>query len=64
MARGAFGLGMRVLPIASLAMVGLVALLGHMATASVAVVAAAALDPCLVVVTQDGYWIEIDRWYS
>jgi hypothetical protein len=22
------------------------------------------LDPCLVVVTEDGQWVEIDRWYS
>jgi len=21
-------------------------------------------DPCLVIVTQDGYWLEVDRWYS
>ncbi len=21
-------------------------------------------DPCLVIVTEDGYWIEVDRWYS
>jgi hypothetical protein len=22
------------------------------------------LDPCLVVVTEDGYWIEVDRWFD
>lgn len=31
-------------------------------TAAVAVGSAIALDPCLVVVTVDGYWIEVDRW--
>jgi hypothetical protein len=25
---------------------------------------AAALDPVLIAVTEDGYWIEIDRWES
>lgn len=63
-ARGALGLGLKVLPIAGVAMIGLIALLGHLATTTVAVVATAAIDPCLVVVTQDGYWVEIDRWYS
>jgi hypothetical protein len=28
------------------------------------VVAAALSDPILVAVTEDGYWIEIDRWYT
>ena len=28
------------------------------------VVAAALADPILVAVTEDGYWIEIDRWYT
>lgn len=27
-------------------------------------VMAIARDPVLVVVTEDGYWIEVDRWYS
>jgi hypothetical protein len=28
------------------------------------VVGAAVVDPILVAVTEDGYWIEIDRWWS
>jgi len=28
------------------------------------VVAAVLADPILVAVTEDGYWIEIDRWYT
>ncbi len=39
------------------------AVLGHLATVSVAVAATAvALDPCLVAITPDGYWVELDRW--
>jgi len=39
------------------------------ATASLAapaalVVGAAILDPILVAVTEDGYWVEIDRWWN
>lgn len=30
----------------------------------VALLGAALLDPILVAVTEDGYWIEIDRWWS
>jgi len=30
-----------------------------------AVVAALVLvDPCLVVVTEDGWWLEVDRWLA
>ena len=27
------------------------------------IVGAVAMDPVLVLVTQDGWWIEIDRWW-
>lgn len=30
--------------------------------AAPAVIGVALSDPCLVVVTEDGYWIEVDRW--
>jgi hypothetical protein len=47
---------------AGLAALGLsvfaIAALGLIATA----LGAALADPCLIVVTADGYWIEIDRW--
>ncbi len=35
-----------------------------LAALAVPIVIAAATDPCLVVVTEDGYWLEIDRWYD
>jgi hypothetical protein len=35
---------------------GLIALAGITAAVSVT-------DPCLVIVTEDGYWLEVDRWY-
>jgi hypothetical protein len=28
------------------------------------VVGAVVVDPILVAVTEDGYWVEIDRWWS
>jgi hypothetical protein len=37
--------------------IGLIALATVTAAVSVT-------DPCLVIVTEDGYWLEIDRWYS
>lgn len=51
--------GLVVLPLVVLSLGVLVA---GAATAATAVGTAVALDPCLVVVTVDGYWIEVDRW--
>lgn len=31
---------------------------------ALAVVSVIGSDPCLVIVTEDGYWIEVDRWNS
>jgi hypothetical protein len=47
-------------------------LIAVMALAAIAVLAlplvmvsgALAFDPILVAVTEDGYWVEIDRWWS
>jgi len=54
----------RAAPIIGIVALALLAALGKLATATVAVAAAVvASDPCLVVVTTDGYWVELDRWY-
>ena len=52
-------------PVVGQVLLGLAGLL-VMAVGGLALVltALASVDPCLVVVTEDGYWIEIDRWYS
>lgn len=52
----------RAAPIVGIAALTGVAIVGHLAMASTAVVAAAVVDPCLVVVTEDGTWVELDRW--
>jgi hypothetical protein len=41
---------------------GLAATAAVVAALTLAALAAALTDPCLVVVTEDGSWIEIDRW--
>jgi hypothetical protein len=46
--------------VAAAAIAGSIGLLTLSATA--AVVGVVAVDPVLVVVTEDNYWIEIDRW--
>ena len=51
--------GLVVLPLVVLSLGILVA---GATTAAAAVGTAVAIDPCLVVVTVDGYWIEVDRW--
>ena len=33
-------------------------------TTAGAIASAVISDPCLVIVTEDGYWVEIDRWFS
>ena len=51
--------GLLILPLVVLSLGILVA---GATTAAAAVGTAVAIDPCLVVVTADGYWIEVDRW--
>lgn len=56
---GRFALGVGAVTVAGAALAGASALLlaGSVAAAAIA-------DPCLVVVTEDGDWIEVDRWYD
>jgi hypothetical protein len=49
--------------VAGIAVVATLLLVG-LAYTALAVVSAIVSDPVLVIVTEDGYWIEIDRWYS
>ena len=44
--------------------VALVSLAAILVVPAILVVGAAVVDPILVAVTEDGYWIEIDRWWS
>jgi hypothetical protein len=37
---------------------------GAAAVGTLMIAATALSDPCLVIVTDDGYWLEVDRWYS
>ncbi|MDO8673973.1 MAG: hypothetical protein Q7O66_21390 [Dehalococcoidia bacterium] len=54
-ARSLLKMGVVALPIIAAVVLGTLSI-----TATIA--AAALHDPCLVLVTQDGYWIEVDRW--
>lgn len=62
------GTGLGALAVAAGAVVGVVAmaLVALMAAAALlvpfALVAAVSIDPILIAVTEDGYWVEIDRW--
>lgn len=53
-ARAVIGLTMTVLTVGAVAVMAI----------SLGVLSAVLTDPCLVVVTEDGCWIEIDRWVS
>jgi len=46
----------------SIAAAGLAASAVAISAVTLAALSAALADPCLVVVTDDGWWIEIDRW--
>ncbi len=48
----------------SLYLLGRVAVMAALSSLSLVAVSALTLDPILVAVTEDGYWIEIDRWWS
>jgi len=62
--RGVLRVASAALPVIGIAGVVLVGAMGLLAASALSVLAAAVTDPCLVVVTEDGQWIEIDRWYS
>ena len=53
-------LGIAVLPIALAA----VAVVAGALFLPAALVAGVAIDQMLIAVTEDGYWIEIDRWWN
>lgn len=48
----------------SLYLLGRVAAMAVLSGLSVLMVSALTLDPILVAVTEDGYWLEIDRWWN
>ena len=54
-------------PLVGAMVVGALAVLGITLVAALAipfVLGVALLDPILVAVTEDGYWVEIDRWWN
>jgi hypothetical protein len=50
--------GLAILAVAAISLAAILAL------PAILVVGAAVVDPILVAVTDDGYWIEIDRWWN
>jgi hypothetical protein len=50
--------GLAILAVAAISLAAVLAL------PAILVVGAAVVDPILVAVTDDGYWIEIDRWWN
>ena len=50
--------GVAVLAVAALSLAAV------MVVPALLVMGAVLLDPILVVVTEDGYWVEIDRWWD
>jgi hypothetical protein len=57
-------LGLIILPAVVAFVVAALTATASLAVPAVVVVGAAIVDPILVAVTQDGYWIEIDRWWN
>jgi len=63
-ALGALGTLLVVASGLSVLAVAVIALAAILVVPAILVVGAAVVDPILVAVTEDGYWIEIDRWWS
>jgi hypothetical protein len=61
---GAVGLALVVIPGLVALAVAAFALAAMVAAPAALVVGAVVVDPILIAVTEDGYWIEVDRWAS